>query len=129
MRFFQVIFLFAGLYGIVVLTPLYFLERRIGIDHPPAITHPEFYYGFIGVALACQVAFLIVAWDPLRYRAFMIPAILEKLSFAVPCTLLWWQGRLNSSTFAMSLIDGAFALLFAIAFWITSALPSPGSRT
>jgi hypothetical protein len=32
------------------------------------------------VALAWQVAFLIIARDVQRYRLFMLPAILEKLS-------------------------------------------------
>jgi len=47
----------AGIYGLVVLLPLYFLEHRLGQDQPPAITHPEFYCGFVGVATAWQVAF------------------------------------------------------------------------
>ena len=44
-------FLVAGIYGLVVLLPMYFLEGRIGRDTPPPITHPEFFYGFLGVAI------------------------------------------------------------------------------
>jgi hypothetical protein len=43
----------AGLYGLVVLLSLYLLEHRLGQDYPPSITHPEFYYGFVGVSTAC----------------------------------------------------------------------------
>jgi hypothetical protein len=50
----------AGVYGLVVLLPLYALEAWIGVDDPPPITHPEFYYGFVGVAAAWQVAFLLI---------------------------------------------------------------------
>lgn len=32
----------AGLYGLVVLLPMYFLEGRIGRDTPPPITHSGF---------------------------------------------------------------------------------------
>ena len=36
------------------------------------------YYGFVGVTLAWQVAFLVIASDPVRYRTFMLTAMLEK---------------------------------------------------
>jgi len=77
------VFLIAGIYGLLVLAPHYFLEAKIGRDHPPEITHPEFFYGFIGVAVAWQVAFLIIARDPVRYRLIMLPGILEKVAFGV----------------------------------------------
>jgi hypothetical protein len=72
-----------------VLVPQFFLEERIGRDFPPPITHPEHFYGFIGVALSWQVAFLIIAYDVRRYRLMILPAALEKLRaidlvFAVP---------------------------------------------
>lgn len=50
MKFAKRVFSVAGLYGVIVIVPMYFAEGRIGRDHPPAITHPEFYYGFLGVA-------------------------------------------------------------------------------
>jgi len=49
MKFARVVFLVAGIYGLIVLLPQYFLEAKVGLDSPPPITHPEFYYGFIGV--------------------------------------------------------------------------------
>jgi len=82
MKFARVVFLIAGLYGLVVLTPGYFFEQAIGRETPPPITHPEFFYGFLGVALAWQVLFLLIAHNPVRYRPMMIPSILEKLSYA-----------------------------------------------
>ena len=77
MKFARIVFLIAGIYGILVLTPLYFLEQTIGRETPPPITHPEFFYGFLGVALAWQVLFLLIAHNPVRYRPMMIPSILE----------------------------------------------------
>jgi hypothetical protein len=53
------IFGMAGVYGLVLLVPLYFLEDRIGQDAPPAITHPEFFYGFVGLGVAWQIAFYV----------------------------------------------------------------------
>ena len=52
MKFARRVFLIAGIYGVVVLLPQYFLEQRHAVDRPPAITHAEYYYGFVGVALA-----------------------------------------------------------------------------
>ena len=57
MKFAKIIFWIAGTYGLVIITPLYFLANRIGQQDPPPITHPGFYYGFVGVAIAWQIAF------------------------------------------------------------------------
>src|SRR4051812_47452285 len=81
MVFARRVFLIAGIYGLIALLPIYLLESRIGRDQPPAITHPEFFYGFVGVGVSWQVAFLIISPDPARFRPLMIPAGLEKASF------------------------------------------------
>ena len=75
MTFARWVYRIAGIYGLVVIGPLYFLEAQIGRDQPAPITHPEYFYGFAGVTLAWQVAFLIIGQDPVRYRWLMIPAI------------------------------------------------------
>jgi hypothetical protein len=121
MTFARRVFFIAGIYGLVVLLPQYFMERRIGVDHPPAITHPEFFYGFTGVALAWQVAFLVIARDPVRYRLIMLPCILEKVSFGFAAIVLYAQGRLPKLMLAAGLGDLAFAALFAMAFWQTGS--------
>ncbi len=121
MQFARRVFLVAGIYGLIVLVPQYFLERRIGVDTPPAITHPEFFYGFIGVALAWQVAFLVIARDPVRYRLMMLPGILEKASFGVAAIALYAQGRLAPIMLAAGCGDLVFAVLFAIAYWNTGS--------
>ena len=115
MNFARRVFLFAALYGILVLLPQYFMEAKIGRDYPPPITHPEHFYGFIGVALAWQVAFLAIARDPVRYRLIMIPAILEKLAFGIPALVLYGQGRLP----AMVTLFGAIDLVLAVLFWMS----------
>jgi hypothetical protein len=84
MTFARWLFRIAGILGLLMLLPQYFMEERVGQMTPPAITHPELFYGFIGVALAWQVAFLVIAQDPARYRPFMIPAVLEKAFSASP---------------------------------------------
>lgn len=110
------VFTIAAIYGILVLLPQYFMEDKVGRDFPPPITHPEQFYGFIGVALAWQVLFLIIAKDPIRYRPVMIPAILEKIAFGIPCIFLFMQGRLATMILAVASIDLIFAILFAISY-------------
>src|SRR5581483_2072394 len=78
MRFARIVFRVAGIWGFVILTPIYFMYDRIGQQYPPPLTHPDFFYGFIGVALVWQVAFLIISTDPVRFRPMMIAAMLEK---------------------------------------------------
>src|SRR5829696_4922507 len=105
MKFARYTFYAACLYGIVVLVPMYFLLEEIGIDNPPAVTHPEFYYGFIGVALAFQIVFLIIATDPVKYRPLMLAAIVEKFAFVIPTFYLYWQGRIAGSIIGGAALD------------------------
>jgi hypothetical protein len=113
------VFVIAGVYGVLVLVPQYFMEGRIGRDFPPPITHPEHFYGFIGVALAWQVLFFVIARDPVRYRGAMVPAILEKLAFGVAAIVLFAQGRLAAPVLGAGVIDLILATLFAISLRAT----------
>ena len=119
-KFARRVFTTAGIYGLLALIPQYFMETRIGQDFPPAISHPEFYYGFIGVALAWQVLFLIMAREPVKYRLVMLPATLEKLSVAFAAIALYAQGRLALIALGAGIIDLIFAILFVIAFRATA---------
>jgi hypothetical protein len=116
MKFAKVVFLIAGVYGLLALLPQYFLEDYNGRNYPPPITHPEYYYGFIGVAVAWQVVFLIMARDPLRFRPLMLAAVLEKLSFGIVAVILYLQQRLSASLFGAGLIDLILAALFVAAY-------------
>ena len=111
-RFARRVFRIAGVYGVLVMVPQFFMEARIGRDFPPPITHPEHFYGFIGIALAWQVLFLMIARDPVRYRGAMLPAILEKLAFGIPCIVLYSQGRLALAVLIPGLVDLVLAALF-----------------
>ncbi len=115
----QRVFLVAGIYGLLVLGLSLGLEQQIALNDPPPITHPEFFYGFIAVGLAWQVAFLVIATDPVRYRPLMIPAMLEKAGFLIACIILYCMSRINIGTMVMSLIDGMFLCLFIWAFMRT----------
>ncbi len=117
MIFARWVFRLAGIYGIVVLAPQFFLETKIGADYPPAISHPEYFYGFIGVGLAWQIAFLIIGQDPVRFRPMILPSVVEKFSFAIAATVLFFQQRLPAMIFAAGMIDLALGFLFIVA-WV-----------
>lgn len=119
------VFRVAGIYGLIVLLPQYFLEGKISRDRPPAITHPEFFYGFLGVALAWQIAFLIVSTNPVKYRVLMLPGILEKIGFGVAAVVLYLQQRTDITMAAAGGIDLAWAVLFAMAYWTCRGNASP----
>jgi hypothetical protein len=111
------VFRVAGIYGLIVMLPQYFLEARIGRDFPPAITHPEYFYGFIGIVVAWQCVFLLIASDPRRYRPLMLVAVVEKLAFAVPVGVLLAQGRLAAGAiFGFAAIDLLLAACFIASF-------------
>jgi hypothetical protein len=112
----RVVFLVAGIYGLIVLVPQFFLEQKIGVDTPPPITHPEFFYGFICVAVAWQVLFLILSRDPVRFRPMMIPAMLEKIGFPIAVLVLYLQGRVSPTIFIPAALDLVLLVLFIAAY-------------
>jgi hypothetical protein len=124
MKFSRRLFLIAGVYGLVCLLPLYFLESSVGEQDPPAITHPEFFYGFVGVAVAWQVLFLMLSRNPLAYRPLIVPAILMKLSFGGAVLVLLVQGRISSGVALGGLVDLVFAALFANAYILLGRIPA-----
>jgi len=135
MLFAQRVFHIAGIYGLALLLPQFFIEllppelvkRQLGEEIVPGAVHPEHFYGFIGVAAAWQVAFLIIARDPARYRLIMIPGILEKLSFGVAGLALFATGRLTVTTTAFGVIDLIWAVLFFVAFKKVGAVDGANS--
>jgi hypothetical protein len=116
MRFARVIFGLAGVYGLILILPMYFERARFQRAAPPVITHLELYYGFVGVTLAWQVAFLIIAAQPARYRLMMIPSILEKLSYGIAVLILGFQNRVAPVTLAFGTVDLVLGALFVVAY-------------
>ncbi|HEY1263844.1 MAG TPA: hypothetical protein VGF06_09985 [Terriglobales bacterium] len=123
MKFARVVYAIAAAYGFVLIIPLAFLMDRIGHDAPPPVTHPEFYYGFLGVTFLWQLAFILIARDPVRFRPLMLIAILEKFIYTVPVLLLYSAGRVHANIMRPSLVDPIFGVLFIIAYLRT---PSRG---
>ncbi len=121
MRFARIVFLIAGIYGLLVIVPMYFMEGKIGREMPPPITHPEYFYGFLGGTLTWQFLFLALASDPLRYRAMILPSILEKASYEVALIFLFAQHRLPLAVLTLGSVDWILAALFIAAYIATKS--------
>jgi uncharacterized membrane protein YccC len=119
MKFAKVVFWMAGIWGFLVITPLYFIFNLIGQKDPPPITHPGFFYGFVGCALAWQVAFCFIATDPARYRPLMLPSVLEKATYAIAIVVLVLESRTRPSDLVFAGTDSLLLILFVLAYFKT----------
>jgi hypothetical protein len=128
MKFAKYTFYAAGIYGLLVLLPQFLLLEKTGQDYPPAITHAEYFYGFVSVAVAFQVVFLIIGSNPSRYRPLMlVSALLEKFPFAVIVALLYVFRSVPLPIVGGAVMDVILGILFLIAYLKTpkeSALSS-----
>jgi hypothetical protein len=104
------VFAVAGIYGLIVLLPLYFAEPLLAAR--ASVNHPEYFYGFIGVASVFQLVYLTIARDPVRFRPLMPLAVLAKLNFFIAVATLYAFGRVNTHSMALVSVD----LLLGIAF-------------
>jgi hypothetical protein len=120
MKFAKYVFIAAGVWGIAVLTPLFFLVDITGRPYQAPTDYPHFYYGFVAVALAWQVAFLVIGSNPVRYRLLMIPAFIEKAGYIIATTLLYSQGRISVDDAGTAIPDSLLLVLFVVAFLKTS---------
>ena len=125
MKFARRVFLGAGVYGMGILTPMYFLFDAIGRQNGSPITYPQFYYAFLAVTIAWQLAFLVIGSDPVRFRPLMIPSMVEKFYTVLSMAALFVQGRIALTDMIVISPDLALGILFVIAFAKTSAAAVP----
>ena len=125
MTFAKIVFTAAGVWGIVVLTPLYFLIDLTGRPYAPPDAYPHFFYGFLSVAMAWQIAFLVIGSDPARFRPLMIPSMVEKLGFVVTLAVLYSRAGISAVDASVGVPDLVLCVLFAAAFARTRP---PGPR-
>ena len=129
MSFAKVVFRVAGIWGIAVLTPLYFLVDLTGRRYAAPVDYPQFFYGFLSVAMAWQIAFLVIGSSPARFRPLMIPSIVEKLGHVAGVAVLYGQGRLSVADATAAGPDLLLAVLFIVAFAMTRTFVPTGSSS
>ena len=122
MRFAKTVFIGAGVWGIVVLTPLYWLVDVTGREYPPPANHPQFFYGFLSVAMAWQFAFVVIGSNPARFWPLMFPSVVEKFGHVTTVAILYSQAHIPAVDAQAALPDLLLGVLFVIALartWAT----------
>jgi len=80
-RFARRVYMIAGIYGAPARFPVSLPESQFASFLPPAVTHPEFYYGFYGVTLRpADCVPLVIARDPARLVSPMPVTVLVRSS-------------------------------------------------
>ena len=123
MRFAKWVFTGAGIYGLIVMLPMYFAEPAMTAAGQP-LTHPEHLYGFVGAAVVFQLMFLLIGRDPMRYRPMMLIGVLEKASFGFAVWPLYLMGRTPGLVTAFATVDLLLGGLFLAAWLKTRTTPS-----
>ena len=121
MLFAKRVFQAAGIYGAVVIL-LGYVAYLLGFGDEASVVvtnRPEFVHGFFLVTFAWQIAFLIIATDPVRYRLLMLAAMIEKFPFTLAVLLLYAQGETTAMFLTLGLIDGLLGVLFGVAYVMT----------
>lgn len=108
----------AGIYGLIILLPLYFGEHAMAATGQ-VLTRPEYYYGFLGAACSFQLVYLAIGRDPARFRPLMPLTPIAKWSFTIPVAILFGSGRTDFIVLIMASIDGLIGLAFLWAWRIT----------
>ena len=76
--------------------------------------------GFICIAIAFQVVFLLIGSNPVRYRPLMlVAALLEKFPFAVVVLLLYLFRSVPLPIIGGAAMDTILGILFLIAYFKT----------
>ncbi len=121
MKFAKYVFIIAGVWGIAVLTPFYWLVDVTGRRYAPPTEYPHFFYGFFAITMAWQLAFLVIGSNPIRFRPLMVPSMFEKFSYVVTLVLLYNQARISAADFQAAIPDLILGILFVVAFVKTRA--------
>ena len=121
MRFSKLVFIGAGIWGVLVLTPFYWLVDVTGRRYGPPTDYPQFFYGFLSVAMAWQIVFLVIGSNPARFRPLMIPSAIEKFGYVVTLAVLYGQARISAADAQAAVPDLLLGILFIVAFAKTRA--------
>ena len=111
-------FRIAGIYGVLLIAPMYLLEPVFNAQGQP-LTHPEHFYGFVGITLAFQFVFLVVSTDVARFRPLIPVFLFEKVCFPAAVWPLYLAGRTPGIVVIPASIDILLGVLFTISWFRT----------
>ena len=97
----------AGCYGLLA---------TLGLYSRPLDAQALWPWAFAGAAAATQLLYLLIAFDPRRFRPAIPVGIASKLSFALPVLWLFAHGAAGRGTLAAAVIDLVLAAAFLAMF-------------
>ena len=112
-RFAAIVFVTAGVWGMVLLMAPYLL---VDVGGRQAAAPAEYGQGVLSATMAWQMAILVIASDPQRHRLLMIPAIVEKLVHVLATAVSCGRAHLPASDAIAAGPDLILAVLFIGAF-------------
>lgn len=118
MTFAKWVFTIGGIWGVLIIAPLFFLEGALAEATGP-FSHPDAYYGFLASTLTWQFAYLLIGRNPVAYRPFMLLGALGKLLYAGATWALFAQGRIPVTVPLIASPDLLLAVLFVMAWFRT----------
>ena len=124
MTFAKWVFTLGGIWGVLIIAPMFFLEGAIAAQTQP-FNHPDSYYGFLASTIAWQFGYLVIGRDPARFRPFMLLGALGKLIFGGGVWVLYAQGRVPLSVPVIASPDLLLVVLFVVAWFRTKPQPQP----
>ncbi len=125
MKFAKWVFMIGGIFGLLAMIPLYFIENRIA----PGLKYPEFYYGFIGINIIWQIVYIYISTNPSRSRPIMLFAFFVKILGVISIFWLILTGRTALWWYGIIMTDLIFAVLFLSAFRVTGRIIKNASST
>jgi hypothetical protein len=69
-----------------------------------------------------QIAFCIIATDPIRFRPLMLASMVEKFSYAAAIVILVLQARTNHNDLVFAATDFTLGILFVVSYFKTKRL-------
>jgi hypothetical protein len=119
MKFAKWVFTLGGIWGVLIIAPLFFLEDTLAKASQP-FSHPDMYYGFAASTLAMQFMYLLIGRDPARYRPLMLVGVFGKLAYTASLWTLLSAGRIPMVVPAVASPDVILAILFIVSWFKTN---------
>jgi hypothetical protein len=125
-NFSRMVFLVAGVFGLLLLVPLAYSAIVDSQTFLPALGGGGlFFLDFVLQYLFWQVLYLVLATDPVRYRPMMIPAFFSQVIGVLNPQWLYLYGF--RYWIPVAVVEAALAILFVVAYFTTGRTRSRGA--
>jgi len=119
MTFAKWVFTIGGIWGVLIIGPLFFVEGMMADAAGKPFNHPDTYYGFVASTFAWQLGYLVIGRNPAPYRPFMLLGALGKVIYFASTWILFARGRIVITVPMVASPDILLATLFVVAWFKT----------